>query len=112
LRGKPIILFRTDYHVAWVSGRALELCGKLPKTVTGGEIVRDASGKPTGVFMDLAQLLIPRPAWTTNQMHEFFQRAIKDMLKVGLTAAHDAMTQAHMIEFYKLLVQFHDICDY
>ena len=47
-----------------------------------------------------------------NQMRDFFQRAIKDILEVGLTAAHDAGTQAHMIEFYKLLVRFHDIYDY
>lgn len=101
LRGKPIILFRTDLHVVWVSGRALELCGKLPKKVTGGEIIRDAAGMPTGILVDLAQLLVPRPAWTTHQMREFYQRVMRDALGFGLTAVHDAMTKDPMIEFYK-----------
>lgn len=85
----------------WVSGRALELCGTLPSTVEGGEIVRDAAGNPTGIFVDLAQFLIPKPAWTTHQMREFFQRTATDVLRVGLTALHDAMSKDAAVEFYK-----------
>jgi predicted amidohydrolase YtcJ len=101
LRGKPIILFRVDMHAVLVSKRVLELCGKLPKTVDGGEIIVDAAGNPTGVFLDNAQLLIPRPAWSVDQMMEFYQRAMTDALSLGLTAIHDAMTIEPMIGLYK-----------
>jgi predicted amidohydrolase YtcJ len=79
----------------------LDLCGKLPKTVDGGEIIVDAVGKPTGVFLDNAQLLIPRPAWSIDQMVEFYQRTMADVLGLGLTGIHDAMTTEPVIDLYK-----------
>lgn len=49
LRDRPIILYRKDLHVAWVSNRALELTvSNLPDKIDGGEVIRDAKGKPTG----------------------------------------------------------------
>jgi predicted amidohydrolase YtcJ len=101
LRGKAIILFRVDLHAVWVSKRVLELCGKLPKTVDGGEIIVDAAGNPTGVFLDNAQLLIPRPAWSVDQMVEFYQMTMTDVLSLGLTAIHDAATTEPVIDLYK-----------
>ena len=50
LRDRPIILHRKDLHVVWVSSRALELTAlNLPDKVDGGEIIRGANGKPTGM---------------------------------------------------------------
>jgi predicted amidohydrolase YtcJ len=51
LRGLPISLARIDIHAEWVSPAILTLLGDLPDTIDGGEIVRDESGKPTGVFV-------------------------------------------------------------
>ncbi|KAG8750333.1 hypothetical protein FRC14_000622 [Serendipita sp. 396] len=101
LRGKPIILFRVDLHAMWLSGRALELCGELPEKAEGGEIIRDSDGKPTGVFLDNAQLLVPRPDWSESQMREFFERGTKDLLKWGVTAVHDAMSRDSAVKFYQ-----------
>lgn len=104
LRGKPIILFRIDLHAMWINGRALELCGKLPDKAEGGEIIRNgATGKPTGVFLDNAQLLVPRPQWSQAQMREFVQKGFKDVLKYGVTAVHDAMTRDIAVKFYRML---------
>lgn len=61
----------------------------------------DASGKATGVFLDNAQLLIPRPDWSFMQMREFYQRAMQDVLSLGLTAVHEARTLESMIDVYK-----------
>jgi predicted amidohydrolase YtcJ len=101
LRGRPIVLFRTDLHAMWLSGRALELCGALPAKVEGGEIIRSDNGKPTGIFLDLAQSLVPRPPWSERQMRSYFKTAVQDVLRVGITAVHDAMTREPVIEFYK-----------
>ncbi|KIM26511.1 hypothetical protein M408DRAFT_180844 [Serendipita vermifera MAFF 305830] len=105
LRGKPIILFRIDLHAVWVSKRVLELCGKLPETVDGGEIIVDTDGKATGVFLDNAQLLIPRPDWSVAQMREFYQRTMQDVLSLGLTAVHEASTIEPMIKVYKMIAE-------
>lgn len=50
LRGRLIILFRKDIHVAWVSNKALELTiPNLPDKIDGGKILRDGTGNPTGM---------------------------------------------------------------
>jgi len=51
LKGLPISLARIDIHAEWVSPAILTLLGDLPEIIDGGEIVRDESGNPTGVFV-------------------------------------------------------------
>jgi hypothetical protein len=86
LRDRPIILYRKDLHVAWVSSKALELTvPNLPDKIDGGEIHSRRNGKtdgyviPTtcisadisslkiGVFLDNAILLVPVPAWSESR---------------------------------------------
>ncbi|KIJ60432.1 hypothetical protein HYDPIDRAFT_189993 [Hydnomerulius pinastri MD-312] len=101
LKGRRIFLDRVDVHAAWVSNRVLQIMGELPKEVDGGAIIRDASGTPTGVFIDNAMALIPIPPPTKAQLLEYFDRAVRDAHAVGLTSIHDAATEPHMIEFYQ-----------
>lgn len=55
LRGRPIYLKRIDVHALWVSPAVLALLPPdLPTKVEGGEIVRDAHGRPSGIFLDNA----------------------------------------------------------
>ena len=53
---KPIWLERIDGHAGWANTKALELAGITTNTLSppGGEILRDSSGKPTGVLIDNA----------------------------------------------------------
>lgn len=53
LKGRPISLARTDGHARWVSPRVLDIMDTLPADdeVTGGQIIRDANGKPTGKLL-------------------------------------------------------------
>lgn len=51
LRDLPIALKRIDIHAEWVSPKVLEMLGDLPEEVPGGQIMRDADGNPTGVFV-------------------------------------------------------------
>ncbi|KAG9121846.1 hypothetical protein FRC07_002027 [Ceratobasidium sp. 392] len=107
LKGRPIVLARTDVHAYWVSNEVIRRLGPLPEKVDGGEIVRDAQGKPTGIFLDNAMLLIEeaKPQWTDAQRLRFFQRAVKDALAVGLTTIHDAATLVPDIEFFKSMAR-------
>ncbi|KIN96284.1 hypothetical protein M404DRAFT_16921 [Pisolithus tinctorius Marx 270] len=101
LRGRRIYLDRVDGHAAWVSRRVLQLMGELPNTVDGGEIIRDGSAHPTGIFVDNAMSLIPLPPPSEADMQRYFERTVKDALAVGLTSIHDAATEPDAIEFYR-----------
>ncbi|KAH7882126.1 amidohydrolase family-domain-containing protein [Phlebopus sp. FC_14] len=101
LKGRRIYLARVDVHAAWVSNRVLQLLSNLPEEVDGGAIIRDATGKPTGVFVDNAMSLIPVPAPTKEQLLSYFHRTMEDALAVGLTSIHDAATDLASVEFYQ-----------
>ncbi|KAJ6558428.1 amidohydrolase family-domain-containing protein [Mycena vulgaris] len=103
LRGRPISLLRVDGHAAWVSERVLELMAPLPpdSDVEGGSIIRDASGEPTGIFVDNAMTLIPNPPWAPQQYFDFFDAAVAEALKFGLTSIHDASTDPDAVAFFK-----------
>ena len=53
----PVVLERADGHAYIVNAKVIALMGigADTKTPEGGEIIRDASGKPTGVLVDIAQ---------------------------------------------------------
>src|SRR2546423_2800030 len=64
----PVWINRLDGHIALANSAAMR-AARLPSTggdITGGTIVRDASGRPSGIFKDNAQDLIdaavPDPA--------------------------------------------------
>jgi len=67
---RPVLLDRVDGHAAWANSIAMEQAGvtAAAKAPAGGQIIRDASGNPTGIFIDTAIGLVgqsvpdPRPA--------------------------------------------------
>ncbi|WWD21904.1 hypothetical protein CI109_106392 [Kwoniella shandongensis] len=91
LKDLPISLSRVDFHVEWVSPAILKMLGDIPD-VDGGQVVRDADGKPTGVFVDNAIELLKaiRPPWTDADRERYLDIMVKDALSKGLTGVHDA----------------------
>lgn len=91
---RPVWLSRVDGHAGWANSKAIVLARVTAKTKApaGGEIIRDDSGKPTGVFVDAAESLIARhvPAPTEAEQEAALEAALKSMASVGLTGVHDA----------------------
>lgn len=89
----PVLLSRVDGHAIWVNSKALELAGvtKATQAPSGGEIIRDAKGNPTGIFVDTAEGLIDRmvPSVPRERMKELLQQAVQNCLAVGLTGNHE-----------------------
>lgn len=58
----PVVLEHASGHALIANARALDLAGVTADTPNppGGEIIKDETGKPTGVFVDAAQSLIYR----------------------------------------------------
>ncbi len=90
----PVVIARVDGHALLANARAMELAGVTAATAdpAGGKILRDASGRPTGVFIDNAENLINRviPRSTAAQERRRLQAAAAEVHKWGLTSVHDA----------------------
>jgi hypothetical protein len=88
----PVALRAKSGHALWANTRALKLAGVDRNTPdpSGGQIVRDASGEPTGVFLETAENLIhvAIPKATTAQQDQAVIDAMRAMNKAGLTGAH------------------------
>jgi predicted amidohydrolase YtcJ len=89
----PVWVMRLDGHMGVANSLALELAGVDAETpdVPGGEIVRDASGNPTGVLKDNAMSLvfdvIPEPS--DAQYDAYLGAAMRYVASEGVTTVHD-----------------------
>ncbi len=89
----PVILWRSDMHLAVVNSLALEKAGITAQTPDPpqGRIDRDASGEPSGGLreraINLVRDLIPLPS--EQQVLTAMQEAFISMHRYGITAIHD-----------------------
>jgi len=90
---------------SWVSSKVIELMGELPEEIDGGSIIRDDEGQATGIFVDNAMSLIPKPPRSERQMLEYFSTTVQEALAHGLTSIHDAAVYPPMIAFFKKLAE-------
>lgn len=104
---RPAALSRVDGHAMWVNSAALELAGITAKThdPPGGQVVRDANGKPTGVLIDAAMALVERhiPPHSDADMKRALQAAMRELVSLGLTGVHDAGIDARQYRAYEEL---------
>ncbi|MDT8323888.1 MAG: amidohydrolase [Bacteroidota bacterium] len=90
---RPIFFSRIDGHAGWVNSRALEICGITAETPDpdGGRILRDASGRPTGILLDNAMELVRShiPAPDAAARRDAYRAAVARCLATGMTGMHD-----------------------
>jgi len=88
----PVWINRLDGHMALANGAALRAAGitSTTKDVAGGEIVRDRSGEPTGVFKDNAMSLVERviPPPSDAELDRALDAAMTYVAARGVTAVH------------------------
>jgi predicted amidohydrolase YtcJ len=89
----PVILWRSDLHLAVANSRALreaDITADTPDPVEG-VIDRDESGEPTGILrekaIDLVQDVIPSP--TEDETVEAMREGFGLLHRLGLTGVHD-----------------------
>lgn len=102
---RPVVLRRVDGHATWVNSKAMQLAGinKDTQSPAGGEIIRDANGNPTGVFIDKAESLVMShiPAMNNQQREAALDKAGQHLLSLGITSAHDAGTDYPTWQLFK-----------
>lgn len=103
----PVFVSRLDGHMALANSLVLELAGideKTPDPV-GGTIVRDASGRPTGVLKDTAMQLVTKviPPLSDQELEQALQRAIEHAASRGVTQVHDmgGVEDVRVLELYR-----------
>ena len=104
----PVFLSRVDGHAGWANSAALKLAGVTPRTQdpSGGRIIKDAEGQPTGIFVDKAMSLIGSkiPRATAEQIQRRLELAAKECARLGLTTVHDAGVSQLDLEAYRRLI--------
>mgnify|MGYP000147059793 FL=1 len=104
---RPVWLNRVDGHAGWANSAAMKAAGIDKNTLSpaGGEILRDADGNPTGVFidnaMDLIAQAVPKP--TADEITAALDTVSKHLLKLGITSTHDAGVSATEHALYREL---------
>ncbi len=105
----PVFVDRLDGHMALANTLAMNLAkvDKNVKDVDGGEIVRDASGNPTGVFKDAAMGYIDRaiPAFSLEEKLEGAQAATDHAASLGITSVQDMSAGVDVGVYQELMRQ-------
>jgi predicted amidohydrolase YtcJ len=99
----PVVLTRADGHAALANAKAMALKGISRDTAapTGGEVIRDASGAPTGVFVDNAERLVEPPDRTPEETRRALELAMDECLAKGVTSLTDAGADVGTVTLYK-----------
>jgi predicted amidohydrolase YtcJ len=105
----PVLLERVDGHATYANMAAMKAAGvtAASKAPVGGQIITDARGQPTGVFIDNASDVLERqvPAPTAAEYTSALKDAIALMHRWGLTGMHDAGATRSAIERYEALAK-------
>jgi predicted amidohydrolase YtcJ len=104
----PVYLTRVDGHAGWGNSLAMTAGGvtKATDDPKGGQIIRDASGNPTGILVDRAQAMVSRriPPLTDEQVEARLKRAAEECARLGMTSVHDAGAGRQELEAYRRLI--------
>ncbi len=98
VKDRPVYLERADGHAGVANSAALALGGVSAATAdpNGGQVLRGADGKPTGMLIDRAQDLVtarlPQP--DTTMKREALRRANRLYLQRGWTGLHNMSAAA------------------
>ena len=118
----PVLLKHASGHGALANAKAMERGGVTPRSPDppGGEIVKDAGGHPTGMFLENAQRLVdPEPRAANAGLLDLIIRfpggeretrrrarlAAEAALSKGITTFHDAGASFETIDVLKKMVE-------
>ncbi len=112
----PVLLTHASGHAGFANGKALELAGITSKTPDppGGEILKDARGKPTGLLRETAQGLVRRaleeaqskltPEERLAIARKEIELAVEECLSKGITSFQDAGSSFATVDLLKTMV--------
>jgi predicted amidohydrolase YtcJ len=117
----PVTLTHASGHAAFVNGKALALAGVDGQTPnpSGGEILKDATGAPTGLLRERAQGVIARAradyeskrtaADRLAETYKAIALAIDESLSKGITTFEDAGSSFATVDILKKMADAHEL---
>ncbi|MDP2877218.1 MAG: amidohydrolase family protein, partial [Holophaga sp.] len=104
---RPAALVRVDGHAMWANSAALKAAGITAATADpkGGQILRDATGNPTGILLDMAMELVNEvlPPPTMEHREAWVKHGLLALRDLGFTAACDMGGDATTLAIYRRL---------
>jgi predicted amidohydrolase YtcJ len=117
----PVVLTHASGHASFVNGKALELAGVTGQTPnpSGGEILKDAKGAPTGLLRERASGVISRAreeyeakrtaADRLAETNKAIRLAIDESLSKGITTFEDAGSPLATVDILKKMADEHEL---
>ena len=106
----PVVLTHASGHASFANGKAMEVSGLARKTPNpeGGEVLKDASGEPTGLLREKASDLIKEPALSAADQlardRKILELADREALSKGVTSFQDAGSSFGTIDLMRQMV--------
>jgi predicted amidohydrolase YtcJ len=106
----PVVLTHASGHATFVNGKAMQVSGLTRKTPNpdGGEVLKDASGDPTGLLREKASGLIREPPPSAEEQlardRKVLELADREVLSKGITSFQDAGSSFATIDLMKKMV--------
>lgn len=107
----PVYLRHASGHAGFANAKAMEIAGLQVMAkegidgleVTGGEVMRNDLGQPTGIFNERAMTLITKhiPETTPEKDAKAFELAVAACHRNGITGFHDAGIGQETIALYE-----------
>ncbi len=104
---RPVVIHNSTEHSLWVNSRALELAGVTDQPLADPDeernVVRDASGHPTGLLLEAAQEAVNRAVMRTLSLEEklaLLHDATRYLNRFGITSVVNATGNLEEIELY------------
>ncbi len=113
----PVLLTHGTGHMTFANAKAMELAGVTEKTaeISGGEILRDSSGKPIGAFRENAARPIHQaharslagrtPQERRADMIEEARLAAQECIQHGITSFQDAGSTTAEVDLFRSLAE-------
>ena len=113
----PVFLTHASGHASFANAKAMALAGITRSTPDplGGEILKDATGDPIGIFRETASGLIGRalgearsrrtPAEEEAETWRMLDLAVEESLSKGVTSFQDAGVSFETVDLYKRAVE-------
>jgi predicted amidohydrolase YtcJ len=107
---RPVIVHHSSEHALWVNSKALEFAGITDQPVADPTeekyVIRDARGRPSGVLMEAAMMIMERALqkfFTQEEKLTFLRSASQEMSRYGVTSVTNATGDLKEIELYGIL---------
>jgi hypothetical protein len=108
--GRPVIVHNISEHAMWLNSKALAAAGitdqPLPDPAEERNVVRDASGHPTGILIEAAMEAVERYVRATLSQEEqlsMIQAATRHLNSYGITSVVNATGDLAEIQLYAAL---------